>query len=568
MDLIKDSAAFTFQAPDGPVYPSPPETSTESTQAPPATMDGHKSLTRNQAMEGRPSKRTKRADSETWSAMSINTSVDDHDATQNTVAELEETRAGFTTVDEPIGKTLAALEEEPITTLSKPNFIASLGLSGPRAQKQTFDASADFISLADFSVQDEVAAPRPTISSISANTGFSAFGKRKRADGPTVSHNQPPWTVPRNATATPWSTGTPTPKDAVLQLHKDVCEFYAFVKPLNHENTVRVNILNRVTNTVEKRYPGSRLRCFGSFATGLYLPDGDMDVVLLSNNFILGRGSFNWKREMYTLMNHLVQCGIAENQTYAVIKRARVPILKFIECQTGVQIDMSFDNDGGVRAVETIVDWKRLYPDMPVLVAIVKQFLLMRGLNEVVNGGLGGFSVICLVVHFLRQHPLDGLTTKRRGHLGKLLLEFFDFYGNTFDYNNVGIDMHSGAFRKDQPNKKWMIMNPHDRNHDISSGTTKAPMIVTCFSEAHALLKQQMKLFDMANMDDRRSNGILGVILGANYQSYKDKRSILRSVHGRLTAGEDFIARLVSAFTIPLTLCHRQFNSQSLTLHG
>jgi len=477
--------------------------------------------------------------------MSIS-SDDDHDTVKNTITELGEASTGCTTIDEPIGKALAALEEATITTLSKPNFIASLGLSGPRVQKPAFDASADFISLADFSVQDEIAAPRPAISSISANTGFSAFGKRKRANGPPVSRIQPAWAVPDNASATPWSTDTPAPKDAALQLHKDVCEFYTFVKPLDHENTVRKDLLKRVANAVEKRYHGSRLHCFGSFSTGLFLPDGDMDVVLLSNDFISGRGIFNWKREMYSLMNHLVRCGIAENQTYAVIKNARVPILKFIDNQTGVQVDMSFDNDGGVRAVETILDWKRLYPDMPILVAIVKQFLLMRGLNEVVNGGLGGFSVICLVVHFLRQHPLNGFITKRHGNLGKLLLEFFDFYGNTFDYNTLGIDMHSGTFRKVRTTKKWMIMNPNDRNHDISSGTLNAPMIVACFSEAHTLLKQQMNLFETTNTAERRSRSILGAILGANYQSYKDKRYILRSVHERLVAGEGFIVRLVS----------------------
>lgn len=540
MNLSQGVAAFTFQPPGGPIYPSPPDTSTESSHAPHATLNGHTSPNRNQTTKERPSKRKKRADSETWSAMSIS-SGDDHVTIENTITQLEEARDGCTAVDKPIRNVLATLDKEPITTLPKPNFIASLGLSGPRSQQPAFDASADFISLADFSVQDEVAAPKPTISSISANTGFSAFGKRKRADGPAVSRIQPTRIASSNMTATPWSTGIPAPKDAVLQLHKDVCEFYAFVKPLDHENTVRVDLLKRIANAVEKRYPRSRLHCFGSFATGLFLPDGDMDVVLLSDDFINGRGAFNWKKEMFKLMNHLVRCGIAENNTYAVIKRARVPILKFTDSQTNVQVDMSFDNNGGVRAVETIVDWKRHYPDMPILVAIVKQFLLLRGLNEVVNGGLGGFSVICLVVHFLRQHPMNDFDAKRRGHLGKLLLEFFDFYGNTFDYKNLGIDMHSGTFRKVQSNKKWMIMNPHDRNHDISSGTLNAPKIVTCFSEAHALLKQQMNFFEMTNLAKLPSSGILGVILGANYQSYKDKRYILRSVHERLVTGEGFI---------------------------
>ena len=90
-------------------------------------------------------------------------------------------------------------------------------------------------------------------------------------------------------------------------------------------------------------------------------------------------------------------------------------------------------------------------------------------------------------------------------------------------------------------------MNPHDRYHDISSGTLNAPMIVAYFSEAHALLKQQMGLFETTNPTERRSSGILGVILGANYQSYKEKRYILRSVHERLVTGEASIVGLVNA---------------------
>lgn len=128
-----------------------------------------------------------------------------------------------------------------------------------------------------------------------------------------------------------------------------------------------------------------------------------------------------------------------------VIAHARVPILKFVDKYTGIRVDMSFDNDSGLVANETFHNWKAEYPAMPVIVAVVKQFLLLRGLNEVPTGGLGGFSITCIVTSLLQHMP--------HGHveqnLGSILLEFFDFYGNFFDYENVGIRLNPpGYFNK------------------------------------------------------------------------------------------------------------------------
>lgn len=81
---------------------------------------------------------------------------------------------------------------------------------------------------------------------------------------------------------------------------------------------------------------------------------------------------------------------------------------------------------------------------MPIIVAVIKQFLLLRGLNEVVHGGLGGYSIICLVVSLLQHMPQR---EDRSGtNLGSILMDFFDFYGNKFDYSSVGIRMNPPGF--------------------------------------------------------------------------------------------------------------------------
>ncbi len=40
-------------------------------------------------------------------------------------------------------------------------------------------------------------------------------------------------------------------------------------------------MLEEVRGIVRQRYPQADVRAFGSFATRLYLPDGDIDIVVL-----------------------------------------------------------------------------------------------------------------------------------------------------------------------------------------------------------------------------------------------------------------------------------------------
>jgi non-canonical poly(A) RNA polymerase PAPD5/7 len=130
-----------------------------------------------------------------------------------------------------------------------------------------------------------------------------------------------------------------------------------------------------------------------------------------------------------------------------IISGARVPILKWVDRLTGLKVDMAFDNDSGIRAIQTFEKWKEAYPAMPAIVAVVKQFLLLRSLNEVPTGGLGGFSIICLVVSLLQHmpHHLNG----HGPSLGSILMDFFDFYGNKFDFTSVGIRLEPpGYFNK------------------------------------------------------------------------------------------------------------------------
>ena len=262
--------------------------------------------------------------------------------------------------------------------------------------------------------------------------------------------------VPRGVNeATPWLRDDHrSTKDPGHRLHKEVCDFYDFVRPQDFEQVVREALLQRLQAAVSEEYPGYNVYCFGSFAAGMYLPNADMDLVIISQSFrkMGERVAFQYQHQMRTFGNFLERSELAEQGSLQVIFSAKVPLVKYVDRLTGILVDVSFENNTGLIANDTFNAWKLQFPAMPILATLIKQFLLMRGLNEVVSGGLGGFSVTCLVTSLLQNLPrVQAGEVIPEQHLGEMLLEFFDLYGNSFDITRTGISMNPPGYYNKVP---------------------------------------------------------------------------------------------------------------------
>ena len=226
--------------------------------------------------------------------------------------------------------------------------------------------------------------------------------------------------------------------------HMEICDFYDFVRPREYEDVIRNELLQRLRYTIRKEYDHCDVRSFGSFAAGLYLPNADMDLVVVSDAFMARGRKFTCqtKYQMRYFADFLKYEQVPEPGSVEVIFGAKVPLIKFVDRVTGLRVDLSFENDTGIIANRTFASWKAQFPAMPIIVTLIKQFLMMRGLNEVVNGGLGGFSVTCLVTSLLQNMPeVQRGTLIPEQHLGFILMEFFNLYGNEFNTITTGIRM-------------------------------------------------------------------------------------------------------------------------------
>ncbi len=235
----------------------------------------------------------------------------------------------------------------------------------------------------------------------------------------------------------------PTPNADKRSLHKEILDFYHWVKPRDFEERVRASVFDRLNANLKQCMPGE-LKAFGSYAAGLYLPTADMDLVFLTRNFQSGRVSTqNETRRLLNIFQQFLRHrNIAKPGTLMAIKFAKVPIIKFVDRISGLRVDLSFDNDSGVAAIDTFQKWKKEYPMMPIIVSIVKHYLMIRELNDVATGGLGGFSIICLVTSLLQHLPPTG----KPRNLGEVLLEFFNLYGNVFDKDSVVIRLEPPGY--------------------------------------------------------------------------------------------------------------------------
>ncbi|OTB09650.1 hypothetical protein M426DRAFT_6913 [Hypoxylon sp. CI-4A] len=380
---------------------------------------------------------------------------------------------------------------------------------------------------------DKIKLPHTSLSSskkMATSGGILPIWQPRDGDNPC------PW-VEIDHSATP-SMGT--------RLHKEVMDFYLWVRPRDFEVHVRNVMIKNLRKLIKKKWPDADIYPFGSFMSGLYLPTADMDVAICSSNFIkTGYPKYDKSRSLWQLKSHLLVYRVACRNEVDVISKAKVPLVKYTDEETRLKVDISFEKMDGHNAVQTFLDWKKKYPAMPILVAVIKHFLLMRGLNEPVNGGIGGFSVICMVVCLLDQMPqVQSGSMIPEHHLGETLMEFFDYYGNHFDYKTVALRTNPpGLVPKSEVSTvvyrnmdRLSIIDPNNSKNDISGGSKETPFILSQFSGAYSTLKARMA--ELATDKTAKSSVIDGTILGSlfagDYSSFVSQRRFLErlSKHG------------------------------------
>lgn len=284
----------------------------------------------------------------------------------------------------------------------------------------------DFISLDDFDPRNEWNEPKPS---------------EKHSDdiSKLIKECKVPWVDISLSNEDPYADD-----DYSVSLHNEILAFSQFILPTPDEHQERLDLIAKISSITSELFAHSSLECYGSFATDLYLPTSDLDLVLMTETPI-------GKTEMTYIGNALVQRGIPSFME--IISKARIPIIKFIDQETGIAVDISFNNSSSFEGIDFIKRKMQRMPMLKPLTLVLKQFLSSRELNETYSGGLGSFVLQLMVIAFLQIYPTMIMHTQakqygmsprdilQRTNLGVLLISFLQMFGVDFDYLRVGIDI-------------------------------------------------------------------------------------------------------------------------------
>ncbi|KAH7914043.1 hypothetical protein BJ138DRAFT_1133701 [Hygrophoropsis aurantiaca] len=334
-------------------------------------------------------------------------------------------------------------------------------------------------------------------------------------------------------------------------LHREVKAFVNYMSPTPVEDEIRSLIVEHVSKAVQMAFPDAKVSPFGSYATKLYLPSGDIDLVIDSDSMAYS----NKTTVLHALANTIKRARITSKVT--IIAKAKVPIIKFVTNFGRLNVDISVNQGNGIVAGNIVngflQDMRGCGFALRSLVIIAKAFLNQRGMNEVYTGGLGSYSIVCLAVSFLQMHPKI-----RRGeidaekNLGVLVMEFFELYGCYFNYEEVGISVRNGGTYFGKKQRGWYdsykrnllsIEDPTDPSNDISKGSYGIGKVRQTLAGAHGIMtttaflragmlssRREGRSYPLRGHNDPEDMSILSSILGVTQETINN-RILLQEVY-------------------------------------
>eukprot|EP00792_Barthelona_sp_PAP020_P006260 TRINITY_DN294_c0_g1_i1.p1 TRINITY_DN294_c0_g1~~TRINITY_DN294_c0_g1_i1.p1 ORF type:complete len:604 (-),score=137.19 TRINITY_DN294_c0_g1_i1:329-2140(-) len=207
-----------------------------------------------------------------------------------------------------------------------------------------------------------------------------------------------------------------------------------------------------------------------------------------------------------------------------IITKAKVPIIKFISKKSTLQVDLSFNQSSGSASTKFLIESLKIMPEAFPLIMVLKQFLKSRGLNEVYSGGLSSYGVAVLIIFFLSTYDdlypyvIHTYTYRSKQMSGKrinsmyeqtkfarYLVDFFDFFGNRFDYKHMAMAVINGKptfipkkkvkdqvcmVEKDYQNypERMVLIDPEDPTNNIFKGGFLIRNIISSFKYAYSTL--------------------------------------------------------------------------------
>lgn len=233
----------------------------------------------------------------------------------------------------------------------------------------------------------------------------------------------------------------------------------------------KMRLRDALFNILREIYPCSGLYIVGSSLTQLGLNNSDLDLCLM-----LTHKEIDQEIEATSILALIYEKILHLNFiTRPQVIQAKVPILKFVDRISGVEVDLNVNNAVGIRNTQLIHCYSRLDWRFAPLSVMIKLWARQHNINEARSQTLSSYSLILMLVHFLQfacdppvlpclqkmlndkfspfadvrkltlREDLPAFTSSNKMNLGELLLEFLNYFGNKFDFSKDVISVRTGG---------------------------------------------------------------------------------------------------------------------------
>lgn len=235
----------------------------------------------------------------------------------------------------------------------------------------------------------------------------------------------------------------------------------------------KLELHERLLGKLRTLFPQCSLYLVGSSLNGFGSRQSDADMCL-----VISDNQVDQQRQATTILSRvarlLARTGWCVGGRPQVI-HAKVPIVRFRDRTTGVEVDMNVNNVVGLRNTRLLQCYAQLDPRTAPLVLAVKAWASGQHINEAKNGTLSSYSLALLVIQYLqcgcepavlpslqKMQPdrfcsegdvrllrlgedLPPWRSANTQSLGALFVGFLDFFANRFGFSRSCASVRLGV---------------------------------------------------------------------------------------------------------------------------
>ncbi|GIY78869.1 poly(A) RNA polymerase gld-2 homolog A [Caerostris darwini] len=232
----------------------------------------------------------------------------------------------------------------------------------------------------------------------------------------------------------------------------------------------KMALRDKLHDILRHKFPSSGLYVVGSSMTGLGVKSSDIDMCLM-----LTDSEVDQQKEAIGIL-HSVKFLFKKYRFLHDIQviYAKVPILKFVDLESGIEVDLNINNTVGIRNTQLLTSYSRIDKRLPPLVVLVKIWARCHDINDAKNNSLSSYSIVLMVIHYLQcrcrppvlpclqllqpdrflpdtdirqlklQEELPNFVSENYEDLGSLFIGFLKYFAEEFNFEEDVMSVRLG----------------------------------------------------------------------------------------------------------------------------